>query len=263
MRGSLLGLGLILSLPVGAGQAPGPSYHPLQVDCARYRQEIRSVIRLQSSRQRSRETSGRTGFMVLRATQRDSLLSLEAWFDSLSVWREGAGERLEPETDGVIGGRFKGLLTGRGAFTAVDRPFVPDEVAEVSDVGDALGELLPPLAPVALIPGAAWKDDFGTVITRIADGRLAGQPVERYRLVRHSTRTESRLLPDSTAVSATRRESEAGTYDWSNELGPLRWEREITADVEVPAGGPVKSPFRTQIEQMVTVERVGTGCGAP
>jgi hypothetical protein len=163
----------------------------------------------------------------------------------------------------VIGGRFKGLLTRLGGFTSVDRPFIPDDVAQVADVGDALEELLPPLPPIRLDPGGGWKDDFGTVIMRLGNETVAGREVERYRLVRRWSREESRLLPDSTTVRATRQESESGVYDWSDELGLVRWEREITVDVSVPAGGPVKQPFRTRIVQQASVERVGGGCEAP
>jgi hypothetical protein len=42
----------------------------------------------------------------------------------------------------------------------------------------------------------------------------------------------------------------------------MRWEREITVEVSVPAGGVVKTPFRTRIVQQVMVERVA-GYGTP
>ena len=243
-----------------AAQEAGPAYHPLQLDCATYRQEVRTGIRLEGGRQRSREATGRAGTLIVRANARDTLLVLEAWFDSLAVWREGGGERLEPETDGVIGGRFRGTLTPHGEFVETDRPYVPDDIAQVADVGDALSELFPPLSPISLAPGAAWRDDSGAVISRSPDGRNEGRPVERYRLIRRTSRVESRLLPDSTEVRASRRESEAGIYEWSEELGLVRWEREITVEVDVPAGGLVKQAFRTRIEQLVTIQRRDRSC---
>jgi hypothetical protein len=148
-------------------------------------------------------------------------------------------------------------------FVETDRPFVPDDIAQVADVGDALAELFPALSPISLAPGAAWKNDSGMVISRSPDGRSAGGQVERYRLIRRASQVESRLLSDSTEVSATRRESETGVYEWSVELGPVRWEREITVDVEVPAGGPVRQPFRTRIVQQVTIQRLDRSCENP
>jgi hypothetical protein len=255
---------ILAPLVVGAGltqTAAPPAYHPAQLDCAAYRQTLSSDIRLEGARERSRETSGRDGVIHLRATPRDTLIALEAWFDTLEVWREGHGERLAPETDGVIGGRFTGLLTRQGGLTVTDRPFIPDEVAQVAEINGALEDLLPPLPRVALTPGTGWKDGFGTVITRLADGRHAGRGVERYRLIRRTSRSELRLLPDSSEVRATRVEDESGTIFWSVELGLVRWERSITVDVGVPRGGVVQSPFRTRIVQQVTVERVGGRCG--
>lgn len=258
-----LALGLLWFSHPAFAQVSQPAYHPLQLDCGRYHQEFLSTIELAGTRQRSRETTRRDGVLSVRAAWRDSLLELEAWFDTLSLWREGSGERLEPETDGVVGGRFLGTLTRAGVFTETDRPFVPDDVAQVADVGDALGELFPSLPRRALAPGASWQDGFGTVITRLPDGMRDARTVERYRLDRRATKEESRLLPDSTEVRATRRERETGVFEWSKELGPVRWEREITVEVDVPAGGMVRRPFRTRIEQKATIERVGGGCAAP
>jgi len=216
---------------------------------------------VQAGRNRTHERIGRDGVIVLRATGADSLIQLEAWFDTLTLWREGSGERLDPDTDGLVGGRFRGVLTGQGGFTSTDTPFIPDEVAEVADLTGALADLLPQLPPVPLAPGRSWRDDLGTVITRIEDGSVAAQPVERYRLIRRSTRQESRVLPDSTEVSATRSESESGVFSWSGVLGVVRWERDLTDEVAVPAGGLVKQPFKTRIESRVTVLRVGGRCG--
>jgi hypothetical protein len=197
--------------------------------------------------------------MVLRAGQVDSLIALEGWFDTLTLWRQGSGARLDPDTDGLVGGRYRARLAPRGDFVTTDTPFIPDEIAEVADLSGALADLLPPLPPVPLLPGGSWRDDFGTVISRSQDGRVGARPVERYRLVRRSAGKESRLLPDSTEVSANRSETESGLFSWSSELGVMRWERDVTDEVEVPVGGLVKQPFQTRIVQKVTVERLGGG----
>ncbi len=239
-----------------------PAYRPLMLDCARYRVVVNTRVTIQSGRDRTRERIGRDGVLVLRASAADSLIRLEAWFDTLSLWRESSGDRLVPDTDGLIGGRYRGTLNRVGGFTATDAPFIPDEVAEVADLRGALGDLLPPLAPVALKLGAAWRDDFGTVISRAEDGRVDGRRVQRYRLIRKLTREESRVLPDSSRVSATRTESESGIYSWTDDLGVVRWERDLSDQVQVPAGGLVSQPFTTGIAQKVTVTRVGGSCGS-
>lgn len=258
----LIVLGVVLAGSGASLPDPGPEpprYHPLLLDCAAYRTRRRSEILVQAGRQRTHESIGRDGVMILRAGGPDSLIQLEAWFDTLSLWREGSGERLEPDTDGLVGGRYRGTLTGLGGFASTDTPFIPDEVAEVADLSGALADLLPQLPPAPLAPGRSWRDDLGTVITRIEDGSVGTRPVERYRLLRRSTRQESRLLPDSTEVSASRIEGESGVFSWSGELGVLRWERDLTDEVTVPVGGLVKQAFKTRIEQKVTVERVASG----
>ena len=249
---------LLLGSLVPQAAAP-PEYHSAQLDCAAYRQIFNSDIRLEGTREHSREASGRDGVMRLRASVSDSLIALEGWFDTLDVWREGNGERLAPETDGVIGGRYVGRLTRHGGLTVTDTPFIPDDVAQVAEMSGALEDLLPPLPQVELIPGRGWKDGFGTVITRLPDGRHQGRLVERYRLIRRLSHPETRLLPDSSAVTAARSEEETGIVFWSVEVGLVRWERTITVDVTVPSGGVVQSPFRTHILQQVTVERLAGG----
>lgn len=258
MRGAILVAAAVGAAAPGAVAQTTPAYHYLLLDCARYRQSVHSVIQLESTGERSRETTDRDGILRLRAAPRDSLIALEAWFDSLALVREGSGEKLVPDTDGILGGRYLGLLAPLGGFTSTDTPFVPDDVAQVADVSDALAELLPPLPPRPLAPGAGARDAFGTVHLRLPDGVRDGRSVQRYRLTRRLDRLEERPLPDSTMVRAERHQAETGTWEWSPELGLVRWERSITIEVVVPTGGPVKRAFRTGISQEVTVERLPT-----
>ncbi len=111
---------------------------------------------------------------------RDTLggVAFDAWYDSLALARGSPAGELRPDTDGLLGGRYRGLLGPDGGYTAQARPFVPDEVAEVADLGAALDDLLPPLAPVALAPGQTWRGP-STVIRRLADTAGAGGPLRR------------------------------------------------------------------------------------
>jgi hypothetical protein len=252
---------LLLVPSIIEGQAP--RYLALQLDCARYRVEAQASILTIAGRERSRETTGKRGVMVVRGAPGpgDSTLRLEAWFDSLALYREGDGERLEPDTDGLIGGRFIAHLTPSGAMTSVELPFFPDDIAQVGDLSISLTALLPPLPATALANGAGWRDEFGTVITRLGDMTINGRRVERYRLSRKSSRPVEQMLPDSSTVTANRTETEDGMYYWSTEVGLVRWERNLADELVVEKGGVVKQPFRTAVEQRVTVERVaGGGC---
>jgi hypothetical protein len=254
--------GTLLLAGAAGLEAQAPRYQPLHLDCARYQVHADAVIVTVAGGARSRETTGRQGIISVRGTrlEGDSLLRLEAWFDSLSLFREGDGERLEPDTDGLIGGRFRAQLTPGGGATSTDLPFFPDDVAQVTDLSTALTDLLPPLPPRSLAPGTGWKDAFGTVITRLGDMTLAGRRVERYRLSRRSSTPVRQLLPDSSTVTANRTESEDGTYYWSTELGVVRWERDLTDEMAVEKGDVVKQPFQTRIEQKVSLQRMGGSC---
>lgn len=238
-------------------EAQAPRYLALQLDRACFRLEAQTTILTVAGRERLRETTGKRGLMVVRGTMvaNDSLLHLEGWFDSLAMFREGNGERLEPDTDGLIGGRFVARLSPAGNAVSVDLPYFPDDVAEVGDLSASLTTLLPQLPAVALGNGAGWRDDFGTVITRLGDMTLGGQRVQRYRLSRKTTRPVEQMLPDSSMVTANRTESEDGTYFWSAELGVVRWERDLNDELTVEKGGLVKQPFRTSVQQHVTVVR--------
>lgn len=255
---------LCASLLVGASRAESqaPRYLPLQLDCARYSIDARATILTVAGRERNRETTGKTGIMVVCGSTAagDSLLHLEGWFDSLALYREGNGERLEPETDGLIGGRFRARLTPSGVASSTDLPFFPEDIAQVGDLSTSLTALLPQLPQKSLTNGMGWRDDFGTVITRLGDVTLSGRRVARYQLSRKSSRPVEQLLPDSSTVVANRTESEDGTFYWSSELGVVRWERNLTDELVVEQGGVVKQPFRTTVEQRVTVERIAGSC---
>ena len=248
-----------------AAQAAAPRYHPLLLDCAVYRQHIASEIELESGPNRSRERAGREGILIVRAAAQDSLIRLEAWFDSLAVWREGNGGRTAPETDGVIGGRFRGTLTARGEYRPEESPFVPDEVAAVSDVAGALADFFPPLPERPLAEGETTQAEPGWRITRLGDGISEGRRTARYRLERRLETAATGVLADSVPVEARRTETEEGVLQWDPERGLVRWERAVRAAAAVPAGPGVPRAFRTAIWQRVVVERVpglGRDCTA-
>ena len=142
--GRWIGLGLPLALWAAASQNDSPQY---RFRCAAFNEVVYSTIRSQSGRAVVEDTAVRQGVLVVRRLGADSI---EAWYDSLEVWR-GAGEvRQVPETDGVIGGRFRGLLSSDGRYRSVVRPFIPDPLLDVSDVAVALDEFFPLLPIVAL-----------------------------------------------------------------------------------------------------------------
>ena len=142
--------------PARSQQAPAArsfQYTAAQLDCATFREHSEGRLEAVTGARRRRETLRRDGVLHFRAHPAGDAIAIEAWYDSLALTRESPEATLVPDTDGLLGGRFRGTLSAAGRYAVEARPFVPDEVAEVADVGGALDDLLPPLPPRALAVG--------------------------------------------------------------------------------------------------------------
>lgn len=244
--------------------AQAPSYTLAQLRCARYLERAESDIRGEAGGQTHNETGGRVGRWVVRAASAaDGALAIEAWFDSLAIWRKAGDEAHSPGTDGVIGGRYRGRLSADGRYTPSARPFIPDNVAEYADLRDAFGDLLPQLPPDRLTPGSAWHDDAGLSIERLGDSVSGTATIERYRLTRRTAGRDARVA-DSVSIPIRQTTVEEGEFAWNPERGVVARTRTITVDTDVPAGGALRVPVRSRVIQRVTVERLpddAAACG--
>jgi hypothetical protein len=161
-----------------------------------------------------------------------------------------------PDTDGIIGGRYRGVLSAGGAYTASATPFVPDEVAEFADLHDAFADLLPLLPPEPLEAGAVWRD-AGASIERLGDSTGADGPIQRYRLERTATRRDVSLDGSDTLRIPVRQSTvEEGEFAWAPDRGLLSRSRTVTVETEVPAGGAVRVPVRSRVVQRLTLVRL-------
>lgn len=239
-----------------AGQAP--RYAAGQLACARFIERTESDIHGEAGGRPRNETGGRTARWIVRGVAAaDSGIRIEAWLDSLVIWRKADEVVRSPNTDGLIGGRFRGMLSRTGGYTALARPFVPDEVAEFADLRNAFADLLPALPPVALPPGRSWHDGQGLTIERLGDSVAAGGTVERYRVERRAMNREVRLGgPDTLAILVRQTLIEAAEFAWDPGRGVLRRTRTITVDTDVPAQGSLRVPVRSRVVQRVTLERL-------
>jgi hypothetical protein len=224
-----------------------PRYTPSQLSCSAFQEVVSGDVRGEAGRAVRQERLGRSGILVVRRAAADSD-SLEAWFDSLQVWREGPEGRIEPDTEGLLGGRWIGRLSASGRWTEEQTPFVPDEVAAVMDLRTLLEEFFPGLPTVSLRIGAA-DSSGGTVIRRERD--LAGAHRYSWRLQREVDTVAP--INDSLEVAIQRDVREEGTMLWSPDRGPLRWSRTISTTVR-PSGGSAKT--RGIVTQRITVARI-------
>lgn len=242
-------LGLVL---VGwVSSAAAQTYRPSALACAVFQESVTTSIRGTSGSAEVADRGGRFGVLVLNARDSSGVMVLEAWYDSLDVWRETAAGRESPETDGVVGGRFRGVLQAAGTYRPVKVPFIPDELAEVADLAAVMDDFLPLLPPTPLAVGQQWSDTTGLSIRRLPDGART----QRYRWTATRRRGDRYAASDSLSVTLDQVIKETGELEWSPALGPLRWTRRINVSARIPATGGVKRPVRSAVEQTVTVTR--------
>ncbi len=186
------------------------------------------------------------------------MLRLEAWYDSLYVRRSSREGTLAPDTDGLIGGRYRGTLAPHGAYTPDARPFVPDGVAEVMDPSRAMDELLPRLPPRPLRVGEVWRDPGGVEIRRLSDS-VAGDTLRRFRARLTRTTDSVTTRGDTGSIPARQTTREDETFAWHPRRGLVRRDRTIVVETNIPGGGAVGRPVRSRLEQRVVIERILEG----
>ena len=238
-----------------SGQAP--RYAASQLSCAQFVERVETEIHGEAGGRPRNETGGRVARWIVRGATADSGVRIEAWLDSLVIWRKADEGVHSPNTDGLIGGRYRGTLSPVGGYTSLARPFVPDEVAEFADLRDAFADLLPPLPAVAILPGGGWHDGEGLTIERLGDSVGGGAAVERYRAARHAANRAVRLGGlDTLSIPVRQTTVEEGEFAWDAARGVVRRTRTITVDTDVPAQGSLRVPVRSRVVQRVTLERL-------
>jgi hypothetical protein len=252
MQGPRLLLATLLSVLPTTAETQVPAYDAATLGCARFGESVRSDVRTVMGTVRRSETVGRSGVLSVRGVPDSSGLRIEAWYDSLTVFRQGPEGRIEPEAEGILGGRYRGELGPQGDYLGTASPFVPAALRDVFDFGRVLLHFFPPLPPRALRPGAEWKADPDLTVWRLADSATALGAVARYGWTRRSAWEEGVVAGDST-VLLHRSESESGDLRWRE--GPLGWNSTVRASVEFPGAGG-----RTDVVQAVRVVRRPGAC---
>jgi hypothetical protein len=254
------------SFNVAQSQDSELRYRAEQINCARFLEVAQSKILTQSGGRGREQTSGRTGVWQFRAVPADREVVLEGWLDSLALWRRSAETTIRPDTDGLIGGRYRGALSPQGGYASRTHPFIPDEVAEVAGMGTALDDFFPPLPRGKLKPGQSWSDSLGVTIRRLPDSALSGVPLYRFALEQRRRANSAEPQGDTVPVRLRQTSQEQGTFVWHPSLGLLRRDRVILVETTVPPSRSVRQAVRSKIEQHITVERDlssvrSSGCG--
>lgn len=218
--------------------AQTPRYVAAQFACTIFDVRVNTTVTTEMEGRRRVEELRRDGRLLVQGTPDDSGIVIEAWWDSLALSRRADGSTLVPDASGLLGGRYRGVLTPAGRFTRVAAPWVPDEVAEVSDLSLALDDLFPNFAVGTMRP-----------LTDSAH-------VHRYRL----TSSKETDAPATTERPFAVHESESsdGMAVWGRE-GLLSWIRQVTAETRVAE--TARRAFRSQLGQKIELRRVGSCAG--
>jgi len=247
-RLALVALGGTLLLAAGARQDGPPRYAASMLAEAAFDQRVRAEVRTQSGGATRTEQVSREGRLRFRVSGMADTLRVEAWFDSLVIWREGPEGRVTPDPDPIIGGRFRGVVAPDGEMTVQTRPFVPDDLIEVTDLREVLNTFLPRLPRVALQAGAVWEAE-GFRIVRRQDSAAGDARLQRYRWSRGQADTVEQGLTDSLRYQVRSQLEEEGDLVWDPTLGPLVWHRRTTMSMEIPAEGTVRRSARTRMTE--------------
>jgi hypothetical protein len=263
MHSQLSGAVMILTLSivpvthrqVSPVQESAIAYTAAQLACARFRETGDSKILTEAGGRIRNQTSVRRGFWQFRAARSNANVDLEGWLDTLALIRRSPEAAISPDTDGLIGGRYRGTLSSSGVYTSRVRPFIPDEVAEIAEMSGALDDFFPRLPARALRSGEEWTDSLGMTIQRLPDSVVSGVPLLRFSL---KNRKESRAAPtqaDTTPLKLRQKTDEEGTFVWHPVLGLLRRDRKIIVETTVPPSRSVRQAVRSRVEQRIIVVR--------
>ena len=179
----------------------------------------------------------------LQASRRADTLVIQSIATRLEETTDG--RTVSHDTDAFTGGRWKLLADSAGVWRVVARPFVPEVLREVSDLGAALNDFFP--APPTLGPDARLRTDHGVSWQRLTDS--AGHA--RYRWQIDQTVDDEQLVADSVPmrVRETRREQGSAIAD---DRGWLAWQRRIDSESRTTLRGLAVLGV---VEHRITVER--------
>ncbi|HEY8061317.1 MAG TPA: hypothetical protein VID74_00895 [Gemmatimonadales bacterium] len=232
----------VVPLVVWGGEAQAARY-PLNLAGATFVERVHSDVTTQSGTAELH----RTILRLARYSTTTRIDTLVVTADSLDL-DETVDNRHRPvDVDAVIGGRWKLVADGLRKTTVVDAPFVPGEVADVSDLGSAMDDFFP-MAPPALAPGAQSTDSLPRVWRRLADSASA----QRYHWSERRHADSTSIGTDSIIVHAVVDTREEGDLAWSATRGPLAWMRRIQTMVTSRFAGRT---VRANVDQRIVVAR--------
>ena len=233
--------------------SPDPVTAPPDPACARFRQSVETSLRLESGNRVLRQNSGAkraAGRGCPRYCGRHAGRELVRL---LMVWRaEPTGKRVV-DTDGVIGGRFLGLLYPEGRYFRIDAPSSPVRSLRLPTSTAVLDDLFPRCRVHHWMLDNAGRTRRG--------GSSVASPTRRICSAIEWLETGpcTQGSGDSLADTAQQVERETGLMLWDPATGLTRWDRAIEAEASIPASDELPRGAQTRVEQTIRPERVVEG----
>ncbi|MEP6590304.1 MAG: hypothetical protein ABJC19_03890 [Gemmatimonadota bacterium] len=221
----------------------GPGYPVRALDGAHFTEAIRTEVTTRVATSEShRQISRDARFAV---TLQGDTLTVSA--DSLILTELSDGRSRTLDTDGFVGGRYLFQLDSLGRAALLERPFVPDDLIEVSDVGRAMDDFFPSLPP-AMIVGAEATDASARHWRRLTDS----SGVQRFRWTVEQEHNGTEAVADSVTAAVSGSSHEVSALAWSPTRGPLHWSRRIESDITTRLRGQT---IRATVIQRIAVKR--------
>lgn len=254
-------LALFSPLPA-SGQAQAPRYEAAALRCVALAEHRVSRLTTDVTGHLQAVTVERWGRWQWRGRPDTGGVAVTAWYDSLIVTREAAGARSEAQTGGLVGGRWRGILSPDGRLSLSQRPFIPEPLAAFADFSDAPAGLWPRLPTSTLAPGGEWSDSAtGLVITRLPDTVASGLLALRYRETDELEETTAGPVPvgDTAPVAVHQRTTGRGEFLWRPGDGLIRRTRRLTTEAEIPSTSRRRGG-RWRVTDELELQRVPASC---
>ena len=233
---------LITTASVLPAQA-APAYSPARLDGAVFVESIRTDGTSQSGAAERKWSVTRAARFRLHVDGDTIVVSA----DSLALQQLADGTQHEINVDPVVGGRWTMMIARTGAARVFERPFVPAAIADVSDIGTAMNDFLPP-APPLIAPGKQLVEGSGRVWRQLPDS----SSLTRYHWEDRARRDSSYVTADSVAINAIIETHENGWMAWDKVRGPAAWHRTVESTVDTRYAGRT---VRAVVMQQIVVQR--------
>lgn len=244
--GRLLGcLALLVSrLSSLEAQLSPPQYRPATLSSTSFLEVIATSVVSRSGGAEVRRSISRSARYGVRRAADTVIVSA----DSLDLSESSGDATRRLDAGGFLGGQWKLFLDARGAVRVLTRPFVPDAMAEVSDVGAAMDDFFPRL-PMALAVGGSATDSAGMHWSRLADS----SGLSRYQWSVTRQHAGTRTVADTVPLRANETTRESGTLGWDPVGVPRAWTRVIHTELTSTIRGRT---VQGVIDQRIMVRRV-------